>query len=69
MSYLKNQKTEEDIPDDLGAKELSPLEADPRDFKVEHTIGIPTDEELKQIPKRRNLIEEWLDHTYNQAEC
>jgi len=54
--FLKLEDKLDDIPDDLGAKFKGPMEADPRDFKVENILWAPTEEELKNLPEKVDLL-------------
>ncbi len=67
MAFMKDKDDDWSIPDDPGAKAKEIWEADPRDFKVIDLLWEPSEKELKKTPKQRNLIDEWLDHTYNQG--
>jgi len=55
------KKTEDKIPEDLGAKFYWPMEADPRDFKTENVLWKPTNEEIKNIPKSIDLLKKCWD--------
>lgn len=46
-------------------KRKEQFEANSKDFSAENTLGIPTEQDIKDLPKSINLLD-WLPVTYNQ---
>ena len=57
------------LPDDLWANWYWPMEADPRDFKVENVLWAPSQDELNKIPNSVNLLLKALPQYYNNQTC
>ena len=49
-------KKKDNIPEDLWAKFYWPMEADPRDFRADQVLWIPTPEELAKVPEECNIL-------------
>ena len=69
INWIKDKWLYYNIPEDLWADFYWEFEADPRDFKVEQVLWEPTEEELKNLPIKVDLLAQASPKYYLNQGC